>query len=303
MAGQETNDVRVPMTAGRLGLVDFLKQTRKQVSNDHVGAFAGNLAYHGLLGLFPFLIFVVSMLGIVGADQILTDGLERIDSALPAEARTLIVDQIARLTDGDARGAFTVGAIVSALLALYGVSGAMRSTMEALNVMYGVEDRRGLVKRYVVSVVLSLATVMLFLGALTLVVAGPIIARAIAGGIEILGDAFVLAWTIAQWPVLLLLVLLAFALIYWQAPDVDQEFRFITPGALAATLLWLVFSLAFAAYVNNFGSYNATYGTLAGLVVMLLYLYWSSFLLLLGAEMTQVIEEAHPEGKDEGERS
>jgi membrane protein len=302
-AKREANEVRVPMTAGRLGAFDFVKRVFAQAGKDHLSAFAGNLAYHGLLAIFPFLLFVVSILGIVGADQLLTDGLERISYAIPAEAQSLISDQINRITADDAKGAFTIGAIVSALVALWGVSGAMRSTMEAMNVMYNVEEKRGFVKKYAVSIGLALLTAVLFLSALTLVVAGTDIARVIAGYVGPLGDAFVWTWAIVQWPVLLGLVLLAFALIYYFSPNVDQDFRWISPGSIATALLWVVFSLAFALYVNNFGSYNATYGSIAGLIVLILYMYYSSFLLLFGAEINQVIEDAHPEGKDKGERT
>ena len=299
----EGNDVTVPMTAGRLGAVEFLKRVFKQAGQDHLSAFAGNLAYHGLLAIFPFLLFTVSILGLVGADQLMTNGLEQISYAIPAEAQTLINDQINRITADSAKGAFTVGAIISALVALWGVSGAMRSTMEAMNVMYNVEESRGFAKKYGMSIALALVTALLFLAALTLVVSGTDIARWIAGQAGPLGNAFVWTWAIVQWPVLLGFVLLAFALVYYYAPSVDQDFRWISPGSIIAAGLWLLFSLAFSIYVNNFGSYNATYGSIAGLIVLLLYLFYSSYLLLLGAEMNQVIEDAHPEGKDSGEKT
>lgn len=302
-AKRELNEVRFPMTRGRLGLFDLVRAVLQRAGRDHLGAFAGNLAYHGLLAIFPFLLFVVSILGVVGAGELLTNGLDRISYAIPAEAQTLIQDQIQRLTSDDARQVFTVSAVVSALVALWGVSGAMRSTMEAMNVMYGVDEARGFLRRYAMSIGLAILTALLFLTALTLVVAGTAIARWVASAAGPLDDAFVWTWTVAQWPVLLGLVLFAFAMVYYVAPNVDQKFRFVSPGSIITTALWLLFSLGFAAYVNNFGSYNATYGSIAGLIVLLLYLYYSSFLLLVGAEINQVVEEAHPAGKNQGDRT
>jgi membrane protein len=136
---------------------------------------------------------------------------------------------------------------------------------------------------------------VLFIVALGLVVAGP----SIAGQ---LGDVGKWAWLVLQWPVLLGFVLLGLALLYYYAPSAEQEFRFITPGAVIAAVSWLVFSLAFSFYVNNFGNYNKTYGTLAGVIILLLYAYYTAFIFLFGAEANQVIEDAAPDGKDEGEK-
>jgi membrane protein len=293
-AASEANDVRVPLTRGRLGLVDLGKRLGRELSRDHVDAFASSLAYKGLLALFPFSILIVSLLGVFGAQGLLNDMLDRVSGALPTEASTLLRDQVFALTDPDKVGVFTFGAIVGAVVALWALSGAMRSVMESMNVMYGVEDRRGLIARYVRSIVLAVIVVALFAVALALVVGGPDAARAIAAATS-LGDAFVLTGSIVQWPVLVALVMLGFALVYWAAPAVDQRFRFITPGTIVATVAWLAFSLAFSAYANHLGSFNATYGALAGVVVLLLYLHWSSFLLLVGAELNQVIEAASPD--------
>lgn len=300
-AEERANSVRVPLTQRRLGLGELLKRTAREVGDDHVGAFAASLSFHGLLALFPFSLLVLSLLGAVGATNTLTDLLDRFADALPHESVTLLRDQIFAVTEGGDTGLLTFSAIIAAALALWGISGAMRSVMEAMNVMYGVRDGRSLVTRYARSIGLALAVVALFLSALTLVVAGPQIAHAIADNAAF-GQAFVWAWVVLQWPALIALVLLAFALVYYVAPDVEQRFRFVSPGAAIGVALWLAFSLLFSLYVNNFGSYNATYGTLAGVVVLLLYLYWSSFMLLVGAEINQVVEQANPAGKDEGQQ-
>ncbi len=117
-----------------------------------------------------------------------------------------------------------------------------------------------------------------------------------------LGEGFRRVWSIAQWPILASVVLFAFALIYYYAPDVKQQFRFVSPGSVLALVLWLVFSLLFSFYVSNFGSYNRTYGALAGAAILMLYIYYTAYIVLVGAEMNQVIEAHAPGGKDEGEK-
>lgn len=296
----QANRVEVPLTR-RLGMAAFVKKVVREIGEDHVGAFAGNLAYQGLFAIFPFAIFVLSLLGIFHATHLVNQLLNRAASTLPPEAVTLIKQNILSIAQSRATGAFTVSAIVSMLLALWGVSGGFRAVMEAMNVMYNVQDARPFWKKYLISIVMALAVSALLLGAFVLVVFGGQIGGAIANHVG-LGPAFKVAWDILQWPVLLAGVLLAFSLVYYLAPDVKQSFRFVSPGSIVAVAAWVVFSLVFSLYVNLFASFNKTYGTLAGLVVLLLYMYYSAFFLLVGAEANQVIEEHSPSGKDEGEK-
>jgi membrane protein len=187
------------------------------------------------------------------------------------------------------------------LLALWGVSGAFRSVMEAMNVMYEVEEDRPAWKQYAISILLSLGVAALILTALVLVVFGFDIGEAIANTVG-LGGVFEVVWKVAQWPVLVGIVLFAYALVYYYAPAVEQSFKFVSPGSIAAVAIWLLFSLAFSLYVNEFGSFGA-YGSLAGIIVLMLYIYYSSFIMLIGAQLNQVIEEYNPEGKNEGEKT
>jgi membrane protein len=300
-AAGEVNKVDVPLTR-RLGLADFIKLLFKEMGSDHVGAFAGNLAYNALFALFPFAIFLLSLLGIFHATSLVNTMISRISGSLPPDAVGLIRQNILTVAQSHASGAFTVSAIIALLLALYGVSGAFRAVIEATNVVYNVTDRRPIWKRYLISIGLALSSAILLIGALVLALFGPAIGRTVANHVG-LGDAFTLTWNIVQWPVLLVFVLIAFALIYYFAPDVEQEFRFMSPGAIVAVVLWVIFSGLFSLYVNNFGSYNKTYGTLAGLVILLLFMYYSGMILLMGAEMNQIIEQHAPGGKNEGDRA
>ena len=296
------NEVEVPL-AHNLGLIELLKRTFKEASEDHLAAFAGNLTYKIFFALFPFFVFLLSLLGIFGASDLVNSFIDQIAPVLPESATTLIRDQLIGIVENQAESAFTVGAIVSILLALWGVSGAFRSIMEAMNVMYEVEEGRPAWKQYAMSVFLALGVAALLLSALGLVVFGVPLAENIAESVPGLGPVFAWVWAIAQWPVLVGIVLFAFALVYYFAPDVEQRFKWISPGSIIAVVLWLVFSLLFSLYVNNFGSYNETYGAFAGIAILMLYIYYTAYILLMGAEMNQVIEEHIPGGKNEGEKT
>jgi membrane protein len=301
-AEQTGNEVPIPMTRRRLGLVEFFKRTAREINEDHLAAFAGNLTYKGLFALFPFTVFLLSLLGLFGVPDLLNSLIEQARIVLPNDVVGLLEDQLLSIAETRAEGAFTAGAIVSLLLALWGVSGAFRSVMEAMNVMYEIEEDRPFWKVYGISVFLSLGVAALLITALVLVVFGPEIGGAIADVVG-LGYVFELVWNVVKWPVLICVVLFAFALVYYFAPDVEQRFRYVSPGSIMAVTMWLLFSLLFRLYVENFGSYGATFGSFAGIIILMLYIYYSSFIMLVGAEMNQVIEEHAPEGKNEGEKT
>ncbi|QYJ14643.1 hypothetical protein Rxycam_00445 [Rubrobacter xylanophilus DSM 9941] len=294
------NRPRVPMTRD-LGMVDLLKQTFREMQEDHVSAYAGNLTYKVFFAIFPFFTLLLSLLGIFGATDLVRTMLESLSRVMPGSALRFVESQLISITQSQAEGAFTAGAVISILLALWGVSGAMRSVMEAMNVMYGVEENRPFWKVYGISILISLAVAVLLISALLVLVFGASFGGGLAALVG-LGPVFAAVWSVAQWPVLACFVLFAFALVYYFAPAVEQRWRWISAGSLVAFVFWLLFSLAFSLYVANFGSYNATYGSLAGIIIFLLYVYYSSFIVLLGAELNQVIEWHIPEGKDEGER-
>src|ERR687893_2270204 len=299
-AEQKGNEAEVPMTE-QLGLVDFVKLTSKEVGEDHVMAFAGNLTYKALFAIFPFFTFLLSLLGLFNATELVNTMLNKVSGVLPPGAFGFIENQLLSITKSQAESAFTIGAIVSILLALWGVSGAFRSVMEAMNVMYEVEEDRPAWKKYGISIFISLAVIVLMLTALGIVVFGSTVGGGLADVVG-LGSVFQTVWSVVQWPILACIVLFAFAVIYYFAPAAKQKWRWISPGSVLAFAFWLVFSLLFSFYVGNFGSYNETYGSLAGVILLMLYVYYSAFIMLIGAEMNQVIEWHIPGGKDEGEK-
>jgi membrane protein len=299
-AERKGNEAEIPMTED-LGLIQFLKLTYKEMDEDHVMAFAGNLTYKAIFAIFPFFTFVLSLLGLFNAEKLVNKMIANLSGALPQSATSFIEGQLLSITQSQAQSAFTFGAIISIVLALWGVSGAFRSVMEAMNVMYEVGEDRPFWKKYGISIFISLAVIVLMLGALVVVVFGSSIGGGLAGAIG-LGSVFETVWSIVQWPIVACVVLFAFAVIYYFAPAVEQRFRWISPGAVLAFVFWLVFSLLFAYYASNFGSYNETYGSLAGVIIFMLYIYYSALIMLVGAEMNQVIEWHIPGGKDEGEK-
>jgi membrane protein len=300
-AEQKGNEAEVPL-AENLGLVQFFKLTFKEVSEDYVMAFAGNLTYKALFAIFPFFTFLLSLLGLFNATQLVNTMLNKLSGLLPPGAFSFIENQLLSITKSQAESAFTIGAIISILLALWGVSGAFRSVMEAMNVMYEVEEDRPFWKKYGISIFISLAVILLMLTALGLVVFGSAFGGGLAEAIG-LGSVFQTVWSIAQWPILACIVLFAFAVIYYFAPAAKQKWRWISPGSILAFVFWLAFSLLFSFFVGNFSSYNETYGSLAGVIILMLYIYYSAVIMLIGAEMNQVIEWHIPGGKDEGEKA
>jgi membrane protein len=171
----------------------------------------------------------------------------------------------------------------------------------ARGIVADAEEDRPFWKKYGISIFISLAVIVLMLTALGLVVFGSAFGGGLAEAVG-LGSVFQTVWSIAQWPILACIVLFAFAVIYYFAPAAKQKWAWISPGSIVAFVFWLAFSLLFSFYVGNFSSYNETYGSLAGVIILMLYIYYSAVIMLIGAEMNQVIEWHIPGGKDEGEK-
>lgn len=299
-ARQIGDRVRVPV-AERLALTDFLYKTYRRAEENHIRVFAAGLTYRGLFAGFSFLVFLLSLLGVFHATDLVVRLFNRVSLAMPAAVSTFIRDEVLKLTQNRVGAVFTVGAIVAVAGALWGLSSGFRDIMEIMNVIYRVEEGRSFKKRLLITVLLSLGVVALQVAALILVIFGARLGGVVARAVG-LGPVFRWTWNILQWPILVSFVLLAFALVYYYGPDVEQKFRFISPGSVIGLILWLVFSLLFLLFVNSFGVYNKIYGALAGLVIHMLYTYYSSFILLLGAQMNQVLEEHTEGGKKAGEK-
>jgi membrane protein len=216
---------------------------------------------------------------------------------MPPEALQLITDQMIKISGGEEAGLLTLGM----LLAVSSSSAAMVAIIDTLNNAYDVEEGRPWWKVRVTAVFLTIGMAIFILVSFALVLIGPTMATMLADSTN-LGPGFEWTWKILQWPVLFALASLGIALIYYFAPDVEQEWVWLTPGAIFATTLWLAASLGFKYYVANWGNYTETYGFIGAVMILLSWFYISGLVILVGAEMNAEIEHASPQGKDPGEK-
>ncbi|WP_309235549.1 YihY/virulence factor BrkB family protein [Amycolatopsis sp. SID8362] len=259
-----------------------LKRTFKQFGRDNLTDWAAALTYYGVLSLFPGVIVLTSLLGLLGPDKIQAV-IDNVEQVVPGQGKNILVGAIQELAGS--RGLAGPLAIIGLLGALWSASGYVGAFMRASNAIYGMPEGRPVWKVVPIRVLLTIGIVVLLAACALGVVATGTIARRL-GDLIGLGSTGVLVWEIAKWPVIALLVSLAFALLYWVGPNVRQPgFKWLTPGGLLAVLLWVAASAGFALYVANFGSYNKTYGSLAGVIVFLVWLWISNLAVLLGAEL------------------
>jgi membrane protein len=276
-----------PTDLGTRGWWAALKRTGKEFKEDNLTDWAAALTYYGVLAIFPAMIVLVSILGLVGesATQPLLDNL---GTVAPGPAKEILTNAIENLQGS--QGAAGVLFVVGLLGALWSASGYVAAFMRASNAIYDIPEGRPVWKTLPVRVSLTLVLlVLLAVTTLAVVLTGGLAHR--VGDVIGLGNTAVDVWNIAKWPVLLFVVSFMFALLYWAAPNVKQAgFRWVSPGGLLAVVGWLIASGAFALYVANFGSYNKTYGALGGVIVFLVWLWISNIVILLGAELNAELE-------------
>jgi membrane protein len=273
----------------------LLTRTWREINDDNCLGLAAQLAYYFILALFPALIVVVAIASFFPRST-LQGVLQALAPFTPPDALSLIRTQLDAIIAADQGGLLTIGV----LGALWSSSAALTAIIDTLNRAYDVEETRPWWKVRLLAVALTVGMAVFILTAFALVVAGPEVAHAIADRLN-LASAVATAWSVVQWPIVFLLVTFGVALIYYFAPDADQDWAFITPGSALATALWLVASLGFRFYVQNFGDYNATYGALGAAVLLLLWLYVSGLAVLVGAELNSEIEHASPHGRNRSE--
>lgn len=287
--------MRIPGMRG-LGVWTVLKAAVKEFIDDGMSTYAAALSYRVLFSLFPFLVFLVALLGFFHMPELFAWLREQAALVVPAEAMQPVNDVLDELQTPQG-GLASVGIA----LAIYSASVGILAVMDALNVAYDVTEARPTWKRTLLSIVYTVALAILLALAAALMVVGPGIAAWIAEQIG-LEQVFVTVWTWARWALIVALLMLSVAVVYYVAPDVEQRFRYITPGAVVAVIVWIVASLAFAWYVQSFADYNATYGSLGAIIILLFYFYISAAVLLFGAEINAEIEHRMPEGKDPGQK-
>ncbi|VVN93495.1 YihY/virulence factor BrkB family protein [Pseudomonas fluorescens] len=279
-----------------LPLHRVLARTVTEFVDDEMSTYASALAYQMLFSLFPFLLFLIALIGFLHLPDFFSWLRLQSELVLPPQALEQVNPVIDQLQQSKG-GLLSVGIVI----ALWTASAGVRLMMSAMNAAYDVVEGRPMWKRFPLSIIYTIGIAGMLLVAAALMVLGPQVMGWLAGQIG-MEEFIVTVWTLVRWPLIVVLLMVAVALIYYVTPDVKQEFRFITPGSVLAVVVWIIASLGFGYYVKAFADYNAMYGSIGAIIVLLLYFYISAAALLLGAEMNAVIDHMSTHGKHPGEK-
>jgi YihY family inner membrane protein len=265
-----------------------VKRTVREFQVDNLKDWAAALTYYSVLSIFPALLVLISLIDLAGRSTIQTL-LDNLGQVAPGSVNQILRDAISSLQQ--TRGSAGVLALAGLAAALWSASNYIAAFMRASNAIYDVPEGRPVWKTLPIRIgVTVIVMVLLAVSAVAVVATGGLADR--IGRLLGLGSAVVTIWDLVKWPVLLLLVSFLFALLYWASPNARQGFRWVTPGGLFAVVIWVAASVAFAIYVANFGSYNKTYGSLASVIIFLVWLWLSNTAILLGAELNAELERS-----------
>jgi YihY family inner membrane protein len=267
------------------GWKQVLKRAWAENNADNMPIIAGGVAFFGFLAIFPALLALISIYGLIVSREQAAAQVESFTVGLPESARELIGAQVTAITD-NAGGALTFSLVASILAALWSASGGVSNLVKAVNIAYDEAETRSFIKLRAVSLALTLGAIVFVVLTIGLIAVLPVVLNALPLG----GVGTVLA-QIARWVALLVVVAGSLAVLYRIAPDRDApRLRWVSLGSVVVTVVWALVSLGFTFYVNNFGSYDATYGAIAGVIVLMLWLYLTCYLVLLGAEINAEAE-------------
>jgi len=283
-AGDTIKDAAGSATDAAAPALSTAKEVSARVKEHHVTLMGAGVAFYGFLAFIPALVAVVSVYGLVADPGDIQERVDDMTGAMPAEARDLIVQQLESITETSS-GALSFSLAISLIAAIWATSSGMSHLVEAVNVAHDETESRNMVRRRVLGLALTVGAILFAVLAVSAIAIWPGIVSAI--GLPSPADWLL---KLAVWPVLAVGLMVALAVLYHYAPDRDVPFRWISWGAGIAVLLWLVASIAFQIYASNFGSYNETYGSLGAIVVMLLWLWISATVTLVGAEINAVLE-------------
>jgi membrane protein len=268
----------------------ILRRAAKRSSNDHITNLAAALAYYAFLAIPSVLLVVVGVFSLVASPSDVTTIVDKLGTVMPAQATSLIRQSLTNMTQKQGASIVLIG--VGGLLALWSVGGAMQNVMWALNAAYERDETRGFVRRRLTAWAMMLFVLLAFALTFGLLVLGPALSTWIGNALDA-GSVVTVVWWVAQWPLLLLGLLVAFAGVLHLGPNVEHSrWRFLSFGAVVAICVWLAASGAFAFYVSQFGSYNKTWGSLAAVVILLTWLWLSAVALLFGAEINAEAERS-----------
>lgn len=267
------------------------------IMEDNVLGYAAQLAYYFLFSMFPFFIFLAALLPYVPIPNLMDQITALVGDFLAEEAAAVIEKNVQDLISRPRGGLLSFSILFSVFLA----SSAIAAISDALNHAYGVRESRPFWKVRGVAMLLTAVLAVLAIGSMVLLIFGPELGGWVAERLGV-GPAFDVVWPFVRWPIVVFLLTLTAAIIYYFTPDVEQEWRWITPGSALAVVAWIVVSLGFRYYVENFGQYNATYGSIGAIIVLLTWMYLSGLVLLLGGEINAEIEHGAKRGKAPGEK-
>lgn len=295
---RERKKLRQVARLGGLSVKELSRRVWHEMSADNVTGYAAQLAYYFLFSLFPFFLFLAALIGYLPIPDLMQKIMGSLAGVMPGDAMKLVQDTVLELVTNQKGGLLSFGIIV----ALWSASGAVSAITDSLNRAYGVTEGRPFWKVRGIALGLTVALAVLLIVGILLLMFGPTLGNVIAAKVG-LSHAFEIAWNIARWPLVLFSMIFAVALVYYYAPDVEQEWKWITPGSVFAVLGWVAVSALFAFYVDNFGSYSKTYGSIGAVIVLLTWMYLTGLFLLLGGEINSEIEHAAAGGKAEGEKT
>jgi membrane protein len=276
-----------PWRLGGLSVVELARRVWGEIQRDEVTDRAAALSYYFLFALFPALLFLTALLGFLPLTGLYERLMSYVVTVLPPEAAGTLQRTLTEILRGQRGGLLSLGVVV----ALWAGSNGMASVISTLNVAYDVKESRPWWKRRLLAIVLTVAFSLFIVATLVLLVFGPRLGAVLAGWFG-LGRPFAIAWSAISVPIVMLCGLSGVGLVYHLAPNTRERWRWITPGAVLALVLWLGTSFGLRLYVQYFGNYNATYGSIGGVILLMLWLYLTSIVLLLGAEVDAEIEKA-----------
>jgi membrane protein len=276
---------------------ELIKRTVKETMSDDVQGLASQLAYYFFLALFPALLCLLAIASFFPLQSFADDVVRLLGPFAPREVLDIIQQEMVKISEGKNGGLLTIGLVG----AIWSSSSAMVSVIGAMNRAYGIDEGRAWWRIRLTAIALTLSLSVLIVAAFALIVAGPQAADWL-GRHFLFGHAFIWTWKIGQWPLAFMLVVVGIGMIYYLAPDAEQRWVWITPGTCTAAVLWLLGSLAFRFYTVNFGNYEATYGAIGGMILLLLWFWLSGLVIVVGAEMNAEIERASPWAKAPGEK-
>lgn len=288
-SGSKRADVAPSHYRRSMGLLDTVRTSWKQASAHQAPLLAAGVAFYAFLSLFPALIAGVLTYGLFASPETVQSQTAKITDALPADAASLINGQLEALTS-TSTSSLGLGLVVAVALALYSASSGIGNLMTAINVMFGLKDSRNFIQKKLLALGLTGGAIVFALVILTLVAAAPVLVNALNPG-----TGLRLVLQVGRWAILVGALILAIGVLFRIAPDRQDKTPLVSKGVLAASVLWLVVSVGFSVYVDNFGSYGKTYGALAGVVVLLLWLWIGLYAILFGATLEAVHEDALPD--------